>query len=91
MIIGIRCQAFNPRYKNVQIDKMYIRNNSTTTEANCLIEHRTLTEMLKATANEHQDWADQLPLPLLGLQAATVNSDRGNCFLSGAAQENGWS
>ena len=40
-------------------------------QANSLVErwHCVLKDTLKATANEHQDWADRLPILLLGLRA----------------------
>ena len=55
--------------------KFYNINHSTMVaynlQANSLVErwHCVLKDTLKATANEHQDWADRLPILLLGLRA----------------------
>ena len=62
--------------------KAYNINHSTTAaynpQQNGFVErwHRVLKDTLKATANQHQDWVDRLPILLLGLRAQP-SSDSG--------------
>ena len=60
-----------------------LQHNHSTTAAynpqqNGLVErwHCVLKDTLKATANQHQDWVDRLPILLLGLRARP-SSDSG--------------